>query len=115
MTPIEEYIQSCPAEHRERLARLRALILSAAPGLKEKIAYRMPTFHLERNVIHFALYARHVSLYPGARAMAHFQDRLEGYRTSKGTIQLPLDQPLPEGLVLEITRFCAANPEGGRA
>ena len=96
MTPVEEYIRSCPPEHRERLSRLRALILSATPGLEERISYRMPTFRLKRNVIHFALHTRHVGLYPGA-------------------VQLPLSEPLPEELIRDVTRWSAGHQEGGRA
>ncbi len=115
MTPVEEYIRSCPPEHRERLSRLRALILSATPGLEERISYRMPTFRLKRNVIHFALHTRHVGLYPGAEAMAHFKERLKGFKTSKGAVQLPLSEPLPEELIRDVTRWSAGHQEGGRA
>ena len=110
MTPVQAYILACPPEHRERLSALRDLILRAAPGLSEKISWGMPTFHHAKNVIHFALHKGHVGIYPGPAAIAHFGDRLAGYRTSKGTLQLPLDQPLPEALLEDMTRWCAENP-----
>lgn len=109
MSPVETYIQGCPQEHRERLSALRELILSAVPGLTEKISWGMPTFSLKRNVIHFALNKAHTGLYPGPAAIAHFAQRLEGYETSKGTIRLPHSKPLPEELIRELAQWSAAN------
>lgn len=110
MTPVEEYILSCPEEHRERLTALRALILKAVPELNEKISWGMPTFFLNKNVIHFALNKAHIGVYPGPAAVTRFQDRLSGYKTAKGSIQLPLTKPLPDELVMDLTRWCAQNP-----
>lgn len=107
MTPIEQYIFECPQEHRARLSRLREIILQTAPGLTEKISWGMPTFYKKGNVIHFALHKTHVGLYPGPEAIRHFEERLKPYKTSKGAIQLPLKDALPEELVTDITRFCA--------
>ena len=110
MTPVEEYILSCPAEHRERLSALRGLILEAVPGLKEKISWGMPTFYHTKNVIHFALNKAHIGIYPGAEAVARFAERLRGYKTSKGAIQIPLSGSLPEELIMDIACWCAKNP-----
>lgn len=110
MTPVEEYILSCPGEHRERLSALRGLILQAVPGLSERISWGMPTFFHTKNVIHFALNKAHIGVYPGPDAVAHFAERLKGYKTSKGAFRIPLSGPLPEELIREMTRWCAENP-----
>ena len=109
MTPIQEYINTAPEEHRERLNALRSLILKAVPELQEKISYGLPTFYLKKNVIHFGLFKAHIGLYPGGEAIPHFADRLKGYHTSKGAIQFPLSQPLPEALIKDITIWCGEH------
>jgi uncharacterized protein YdhG (YjbR/CyaY superfamily) len=109
MTPVQEYINNAPAEHRERLAALRGMILQALPGLQEKISYGLATFYLKKNVIHFGLFKAHIGLYPGAAAILHFAGRLKGYHTSKGTVQFPLTEPLPEALIRDITLWCGEH------
>lgn len=106
---IDEYIANFPKAVRAKLRELRKTIASAAPQAKEKIAYGIPTFTLHGNLIHFAAYDNHFGLYPGGAGVAEFQDRLEGYETSKGTIRFPLDKPLPLDLVRDITLFCVAR------
>jgi len=110
VTPVEEYILSCPEEHRERLTALRNLILSAAPELMEKISWGMPTFYHTKNVIHFALNKAHIGIYPGADAVAQFAERLREYKTYKGAVRIPLSGPLPEELIRDLTCWCAGNP-----
>ncbi len=110
MTPVEEYILSCPEEHRERLSALRGLILQAVPGLMEKISWGMPTFFHTKNVIHFALNKEHIGIYPGPDAVARFAERLKEYKTSKGAVRISLSSPLPEELIRDMTRWCAKNP-----
>lgn len=104
---IDDYIAACPEAQRATLRALRELIHLAQPGLKEKMAYGMPTFYLKKNVIHFALHTAHIGIYPGAEAMAAFEERLTPYKRSKGAFQLPLGQPLPEELLADLTRFSA--------
>lgn len=108
MTPIDEYIIACPKEHQARLYRLRELILQAAPDLTEKISWDMPTFYRRGNIIHFALHKEHIGLYPGPDAIVAFKEQLKDYKTSKGAIQLPHKKPLPEQLVMDITRYNTA-------
>lgn len=107
MTAVKAYIAGCPQEHQDKLTALRGLILAARPDLKEKLAWGMPTFHLNKNVIHFALHKAHIGIYPGAAAIAAFSERLTPYKFSKGAFQLPLTQPLPEQLMADLTRWCA--------
>ena len=112
MTPIEEYIQSCPEGHQAQLFELRDMILKAGPSLKEKISWGMPTFFLSKPVIHFALHKAHIGLYPGPQAVTRFKEELSGFKTSKGAVQLPLDRPLPQKLIMDITRWSIENPDG---
>ena len=109
MSPVEAYILGCPEQHRERLYALRDIILAAVPGLTEKISWGMPTFAMKKNVLHFALNKAHTGIYPGPAAIAHFEDRLRGFETSKGTIRLPHSEPLPKELLSDLARWCAEN------
>jgi|ERR1043165_1406101 uncharacterized protein YdhG (YjbR/CyaY superfamily) len=105
-TTIDEYIAGFPRDVQPLLAKVRATIRKAAPDAEEAISYRMPTFKLHGNMIHFAGYNHHIGLYPGSRPIEVFKDELTKYKTSKGTVQLPLDKPIPVGLITKITKFC---------
>lgn len=103
---IDEYIADFPVDVQLLLQKVRTTIKKAAPKAEEAIKYQMPTFVLNGNLIHFAGYKNHIGLYPGSRPIAEFQDELSRYETSKGTIRLPLDKPIPVGLISKITKFC---------
>jgi len=105
-TTIAEYIADFPPDVRPLLEKVRAAIRKAAPDATEAISYQMPTFKLHGNMIHFAGYDHHIGLYPGSRPIEEFKDELTKYKTSKGTVQLPLDKPIPVGLIGRITKFC---------
>jgi uncharacterized protein YdhG (YjbR/CyaY superfamily) len=102
---IDEYIALFPADIQDRLRAIRATIREAAPEATEKISYQMPTFYQNGNVVHFAAFKDHISLFPGASGVEAFADRLKAYKISKGTIQFPHGQPLPLELVKEIVRY----------
>lgn len=102
---VEEYIALCPEEMRPILEKIRHRIRQAAPDAVEKISWGMPTFYQGENLIHFAAAKQHIGIYPGEKAMVVFAPKLEGYKTSKGAIQLPFSQPIPYELIEEITRF----------
>lgn len=102
---IDEYIAQFPAEIQERLQSLRKVIREAAPGAGEKISWRMPTFTLKGNLVHFAAFKHHIGFYPGANGIEMFKDKLTEYKSSKGAVQFPLDKPLPFELVREIVKF----------
>lgn len=108
---IEAYIASCPPEHQPRLRRLRALILEHAPGAEQRYSWGMPTFYRNGNVVHFFLHARHLGLYPGPEAILAFAAELAPYACTKGAVRLPLDQPLPEDLIVRLVRFQVAQLE----
>lgn len=102
---IDEYIANFPGDVQERLRKMRAAIRKAAPDATEAIKYGMPTFVGKRNLIHFAAYKGHIGLYTGPGAIENFKDELSRYELAKGTIRLPLDKPIPVGLITRIVKF----------
>lgn len=102
---IEEYIEQYDGPVKEKLEHLYALIKKEVPQATERISWRMPTFYLNGNLIHFAAFKKHIGLYPGADGVSEFLPKLKGYKTSKGAIQFPLDKPMPDELILDIVRF----------
>ncbi len=101
---IDAYIAAAPADVRDRLTKIRAIIAKAAPDATEVISYGMPTFRLHGILLHFAAFKHHISIFPGPTVIASHAIELAGYVTSKGTIQLPLDRPLPVALIRAITK-----------
>ncbi len=104
-TTIDEYILGFDQAKQEILENVRKIIHEAVPQATEKINYKMPTFRLNGNVIHFAMFKNHVGIYPGTETIEHFKNDLTDYKTSKGTIQLPLDKVLPKKLLREIVLY----------
>lgn len=102
---VDDYITAQPEEVQPLLHRIRDIIRAAAPEAKEKISWQMPTFWLGENLIHFAAHKNHIGLYPGGEATSKFAERLAGYKTSKGAIQLPLDQPIDCELITDIVQW----------
>jgi len=102
---IDEYIASFPAEVQAKLHQLRAVIKAAAPNAGEKISYRMPTFTLKGNLVHFAAYKNHIGFYPAPTGTEAFKAELAVYETSKGAVQFPINQPLPLELVRRMVEF----------
>ena len=103
---IDDYIADFPVDVQLLLEKVRTTIKKAAPKAEEAIKYQMPTFVLNGNLIHFAGYKNHIGLYPGSKPIEEFKDELSRYEISKGTIRLPLDKPIPVGLISKITKFC---------
>ena len=99
---IYEYHASFPKDVQKILQQLRQTIKSAAPQAKEIISYNIPTF---KNIISYAGYKNHIGLYPGAKVLTVFADRLTNFKTSKVTIQFPIDKPLPTALIKNIVKF----------
>lgn len=106
---IDDYIAGHPPKIRARLSAMRRTIRKHAPDAEERISYRIPTFYLGGNLVHFAAFERHVGFYPGAAGIASFQKALAGYKSAKGSVQFPHDEPLPLALVAEIVRFRVAQ------
>ena len=104
-TTIDGYIRTFPRDVQAKLRQLRSIVASEAAGATEKISYRMPTFFLNGNLVHFAAYARHIGFYPTPSGIEAFRNELAKYQSSKGAVQFPLDEPLPAGLIRRMVRF----------
>lgn len=103
---INEYIAGFPENVREILEAIRATIKKVAPGAEETISYAIPAFKLKgRILIYFAGFKNHVSLYPAPRAHEVFEKELSGYKGGKGTVQFPLNEPIPFPLITKIVKF----------
>lgn len=102
---IDEYIAGFPPDIQQILQRIRATIRDAAPEAQEKISYAMPTFFLHGNLVHFAAFKKHIGFYPTPSGTEHFQQQIAAYKSAKGSIQFPLDQPIPYDLIAEIVKF----------
>ena len=106
-TAIDEYIAQFPPDVREKLQQIRAVIKEAAPEATEKIGYQMPAFYLNGNLVYFAAFKHHIGFYPAPRGIAAFQEELSQYKGAKGSVQFPLDRPLPLELISRIVKFRA--------
>ncbi|MCB0114104.1 MAG: DUF1801 domain-containing protein [Caldilineaceae bacterium] len=104
-TSIDEYIATFPAEIQAILQAVRATVKDAAPDATEKISYQMPTFYLHGNLVHFAAFKNHIGFYPTPTGVEAFQERLSQFKGAKGSVQFPLDQPMPLELIRDITRY----------
>ena len=108
-TDTDSYIAGFPEKVQRLLHELRSTIRDAAPEAKEKISYGIPTFTLGRNLVHFAAYEHHIGFYPGASPMQVFINELSVYKNAKGSVQFPLDKPLPLELIRKIVCFRVAE------
>lgn len=102
---IDEYIAAVPPDVRPILEAVRATIRKAAPDAEEAIKYGIPTFVLHGNLVHFAAYKSHIGFYPTASGIAEFKDELALYKSAKGSVQFPLNEPMPLRLIAKIVKF----------
>jgi len=102
---IDEYIAAFPGAVQEILQKVRMTIREAAPEATEKISYQMPTFYLNGNLVHFAAFKEHIGFYPVPTGIKKFKKELSVYKQGKGSVQFPLDQPIPYDLVTKIVKF----------
>lgn len=102
---IDEYIVQFPPEVQETLNKLRKVIKESAPDAEEKISYQMPTFALHGNLVHFAAYKNHIGFYPAPSGIAVFKQELSEYKGAKGSVQFPIDKPLPFELISRIVKY----------
>lgn len=108
---VEDYILAQPEEAQQYLRAIRDVVQEVLPDAEERISWSMPTFWKKHNIIQFAGFKNHASLYPGPEAVREFSERLTGYRTSKGTIQFPYSSPVPSDLIADIARWCYETGE----
>lgn len=108
-TSIDEYIATFPEEVRAKLQQIRETIKAAAPDAEEKISYQMPTFALKGNLVHFAAHKNHIGFYPMPSAIEAFKEEIARYESAKGSIQFPLDEPVPLDLITRIVKLRVAE------
>jgi len=102
---IDAYIALFPDDIQMKLNELREIIRSAAPQAEEKISYQMPTFYLKGNLVHFAAYENHIGFYPAPSGIKDFEEELASYKHAMGSVQFPLNKPIPFNLVRRIVKF----------
>jgi uncharacterized protein YdhG (YjbR/CyaY superfamily) len=110
---VEAYLAACPEPHRTTLTKIRATIRAAAPkDATEAISYGMPSFQYKGGLVGYAAFKEHCSFFPmSGRLVEEFADELKAYKTSKGTIQFPVDKPLPAALVRRMVKARIAQNE----
>ena len=106
---IDEYIAGFPRDVQEKLEKIRRTIKKEAPNADEAIKYRMPTFTLNGNLVHFAAYKNHIGFYPAPVGIETFKKELSVYEGAKGSVRFPLDKPIPFGLIGRIVKFRVRN------
>jgi uncharacterized protein YdhG (YjbR/CyaY superfamily) len=102
---IDEYIAGFPETIQAVLEQVRQTIKKAAPNAEEKISYAIPTFKLNGNLVHFAAFKNHIGFYALPSGNEAFQEELSAYKSGKGSIQFPLDKPMPLDLITKIVNF----------
>ncbi len=102
---IDDYIAGFPRDVQKILQKVRTTIRKAAPDAQETIKYRMPTFTLKGNLVHFAAFKKHIGFYPVPTGIEAFKKELSVYEGGKGSVQFPLDKPIPFGLISRIVKF----------
>lgn len=103
---IGEYIKSFPKDVQLVLKKIRSVIKKSAPKAEEVIGYGIPTFKLNgKNLVHFGGFKKHVGFFPTPGGIVKFKKELLPYKKSKGTVQFPLDKPIPFDLISEITKY----------
>ena len=102
---IDEYIGAFPRDVQRVLRRIRRTIKKAAPDAEEAIKYRIPTFVLKGDLVHFGAFKNHIGFYPTPSGIEAFKQELAEYETAKGSVQFPIDKPMPLGLIERIVKF----------
>lgn len=102
---IDDYISGFPVEVQGLLQQVRLKIKELAPRAEETISYGIPTFKLNGNLVHFAAFKNHIGLYPTPSGLEEFEKELSPYKQGKGSVQFPLDKPLPFDLIGKIVAY----------
>jgi uncharacterized protein YdhG (YjbR/CyaY superfamily) len=102
---IDDYISGFPVEVQYLLQQVRLKIKESAPAAEEAISYGIPTFKLNGNLVHFAAFKNHIGLYPTPSGLEEFEKELSPYKQGKGSVQFPLDKPLPLDLIGKIVAY----------
>ena len=102
---VDEYISGFPADVQKALQKIRETIKKAAPKAEETISYAMPAFRQNGNLVYYAAWKEHIGFYATPTGNSAFKKDLEGYKTSKGAIQFPLDKPMPVQLITKLVKY----------
>ncbi len=112
---IDEYVASFPNETQTILKEVRATIRKAVPEAEEVISYKMPAFKYHGMLVFFAAYKKHIGFYPSGSGILAFKKELSAYKGAKGSVQFPLDQPIPYELIRKITLHRAQENKANAA
>ncbi len=113
---VDQYLAAVPEPARSTLNRVRSAIRSAAPPeATEIISYGIPAFRHKGVLVWFAAFSNHCSLFPTASVLEKFRSDLKGYSISKGTIQFPVDKPLPAALIKKMVKARVAQIESKKS
>lgn len=102
---VDEYISGFPIETQMLLEKVRATIKKAAPKAEEVISYSIAGYKMNGMLVWFAGFSKHIGFYPGVSGIANFKKELSVYKSAKGSVQFPLDKPMPLGLITKIVKF----------
>lgn len=105
MTVVDDYFSKFPDQTQDIMQQIRTIIKQEAPEVQEKISYGMPTFVLNGILVHFAGYEKHIGFYPTPSVISHFEDQIQEYKYAKGSVQFPLNQPIPYKLIRRMVEF----------
>ena len=106
---IDDYIADFPADIQKLLEQVRGTVKKAAPDAYETIKYAIPTFALNGNLVHFAAFKNHIGFYPAPTGSEAFKKELSIYKSGKGSVQFPLDKPMPLDLITKIVKYRVAE------
>ncbi len=102
---IDDYIADFPKETQQVVQKIRATVKKAAPGVEEKISYKMPAFMLRGHyLVHIAAYKTHIGLYPAPDSKGEFKEAVKTYGSGRSTLKFPLEKPIPYGLISRIVK-----------
>ncbi len=104
-TTVDEYIAQCPKDVQPILKKIRTTIQKAAPKAEERISYQMPGYYLNGQLVWFGAHPSHIGFYPTGDGITAFKKELAGYKTSKGAVQFPLDEPIPYTLITKMVKY----------
>lgn len=102
---VNEYVSLFPKDVQEKLLVMRRAIKEAAPGAEERISYRMPAYFMNGPLVYFAAFKNHIGFYPTASGIVTYKEEFRPYKSGKGSVQFPMDEPLPIELVKRVVRF----------
>lgn len=108
-TLIDDYIARFEPDTQLLLREIRRVIQAAAPEAAETISYQMPTYVYHGNLVHFAAFKNHIGFYPAPSGIEAFKEEISKYKWAKGSVQFPLDQPIPLDLIRRIVLFRVAE------